>query len=77
MNNPNDVGCFFREFVRNNWDYDKIVVYICIGFETYEVGKAIILIQFKISNLAMEAQMWLIFILSNVTTKINTFLATL
>lgn len=63
---------FSWEVHGNNWNYDRIVVYICTENEIYEIdwlGKPI---QLKNSNITMEAQMWIIFLLHNVTPKLNT-----
>lgn len=68
---------FFREFLRNNWVYDRIADDIHIGNKTYKIGNTNTPTQFKKSYLTIEAQTWLTFILHNITLKINTSLTIL
>lgn len=44
---PKEVNSLFREVLRNNWGYYRITIDICIGYETYEIGRLDRLIQFK------------------------------
>lgn len=47
VDNPNKIISFWREVVRNRWEYDRINVGICIRFETYKIWRYGLPIQFK------------------------------
>lgn len=52
--NSDEVDPFSKEVVKNNWDYNKIIVDSCIEFEIYEERRYTRPIQFKNLNLTTK-----------------------
>lgn len=72
VTNPRRLDPFAIQTGEGNWNYDEITVDICEARKTYELGRDKCHIHIKRSNMTIQAQIWMTFILHNITRVSNT-----